>query len=63
MFRLYTKDEHDEFRTLSVPEIQRSNLAQAVLQLKALGIRDVMSFGWVTPPSAELVAHALEVSD
>ena len=60
-FRLFTEES---FRTLDAatpPEIQRSNLAPTILQLKALGIDNVMQFGFLTPPPAELVARALEL--
>jgi len=32
-----------------------------ILQLKALGINDVMKFGWVSAPPAESVIRGLEV--
>lgn len=34
----------------TAPEIQRMNLASVVLQLKALGIDDVLSFDFMDPP-------------
>ncbi|RKU47387.1 hypothetical protein DL546_007169 [Coniochaeta pulveracea] len=60
-FRLYTEES---FRTLpdaTVPEIQRSNLAPFILQLKALGIDNVLRFDFLTPPPAELMTKALEL--
>jgi ATP-dependent RNA helicase DDX35 len=45
----------------TVPEIQRSNLAPVILQLKALGIDDIVRFNFLTPPPAELVIRALEL--
>lgn len=38
----------------AVPEMQRSDLAATVLQLKALGIDNVMTFEWLAPPPAEV---------
>lgn len=38
----------------TLPEIQRSNLAWMVLQLKALGIDEVMTFDFISQPSAEV---------
>ena len=44
-----------------MPEIQRSNLAPTILQLKALGIDNVARFNFITPPPAELIIRALEL--
>ena len=38
----------------AVPEMQRSDLANAVLQLKSLGIDNIMSFDWLAPPPSEV---------
>ena len=43
------------------PEVQRSNLAPAVLQLKALGVDDVVHFDFPSPPPARHLAVALEI--
>lgn len=39
----------------------RSNLAPVILQLKALGIDNVLRFDFLTPPPAELMIRALEL--
>jgi len=44
----------------SAPEIVRSDLTTPILQLKALGIDDLVKFEWVTNPPAESVLRALE---
>ena len=36
--------------------MQRSDLASTVLQLKSLGIDNIMSFEWLAPPPAEVCA-------
>jgi len=41
--------------------MQRSNLATVVLQLKALGIDDVLHFDFMSPPPAEMMIRALEL--
>lgn len=41
-------------RGLAVPEMQRSDLSGAVLQLKSLGIDNIMTFEWLAPPPAEV---------
>lgn len=34
----------------TVPEIQRTNLANTVLLLKAMGINDLLNFDFMDPP-------------
>jgi ATP-dependent RNA helicase DDX35 len=60
-YRLYTETAYHGLPQTTVPEIQRSNLAPVLLQLKALGIDNVARFGFLTPPPAELVIGALEL--
>ncbi|CEJ00506.1 hypothetical protein RMCBS344292_14559 [Rhizopus microsporus] len=60
-FRLYTEETYNSLRDTSIPEIQRSNLAPVILQLKALGIDNVLRFDFLTPPPAELMTRALEL--
>ncbi|KIH95249.1 ATP-dependent RNA helicase DDX35 [Sporothrix brasiliensis 5110] len=60
-FRLYTEDSYLALPDANVPEIQRSNLAPVVLQLKALGIDNVLRFPYFTPPPTELMTKALEL--
>lgn len=60
-YRLYTEAAFNSLDEATVPEIQRSNLAPTILQLKALGIDDIARFDFFTPPPAELVIRALEL--
>lgn len=60
-FRLYTEGSYRALNDTNVPEIQRSNLAPFILQLKALGIDNVVRFDFLTPPPAELMIKALEL--
>lgn len=59
-FRLYTKfaymNEMDESTT---PEIQRTNLNGVVLQLKSLGINELLDFEFMDPPPTESLIGAL----
>lgn len=59
-FRLYTKfaymNEMDESTT---PEIQRTNLNGVVLQLKSLGINELLDFEFMDPPPTEALIGAL----
>lgn len=59
-YRLYTEPEFDSFLPMTVPEIQRCNLAGVMLQLMALGIPDVMNFDFMSKPSPEAVRSAVE---
>jgi ATP-dependent RNA helicase DDX35 len=43
-----------------MPEITRTDMTTPVLQLKALGIDDLMRFEWLSAPPAESVLRALE---
>ena len=45
----------------TIPEMQRSNLAGVLLQLKALGINNVLRFPFLSPPPAQSMAKALEL--
>ena len=60
-YRLYTEMSYSSMPEATVPEIQRSNLAPVILQLKALGIDNVARFDFLTPPPAELIIRALEL--
>ncbi|XP_042391527.1 pre-mRNA-splicing factor ATP-dependent RNA helicase DEAH1-like isoform X1 [Zingiber officinale] len=60
-FRLYTayNFQHD-LDDNTVPEIQRTNLANVVLTLKSLGINDLVNFDFMDPPPSEALLKALE---
>jgi ATP-dependent RNA helicase DDX35 len=60
-YRLYTESAFEALEEATVPEIQRSNLAPTILQLKALGIDNIARFDFLTPPPAELIIRALEL--
>ncbi|KAL7673714.1 hypothetical protein ACOME3_008566 [Neoechinorhynchus agilis] len=60
-FRLYTTHSFEyELEEMTVPEIQRTNLASVVLMLKSLGISDLVNFEYVDKPSSEALCIALE---
>ncbi|KND94514.1 putative ATP-dependent RNA helicase DHX35 [Tolypocladium ophioglossoides CBS 100239] len=60
-FRLYTEHYFEALPEANAPELQRSNLAPVVLQLKALGIDNVVRFDFLSPPPSELMSKALEL--
>lgn len=50
-FRLYTEKAYkNEMQENTYPEILRSNLGSVVLQLKKLGIDDLVHFDFMDPP-------------
>ncbi|KAF8525705.1 P-loop containing nucleoside triphosphate hydrolase protein [Gautieria morchelliformis] len=59
-YRLYPASTARALPPASSPEITRTDLTTPILQLKALGIDDLMKFEWVTGPPAESVLRALE---
>ncbi|KAF2495810.1 P-loop containing nucleoside triphosphate hydrolase protein [Lophium mytilinum] len=60
-FRLYTeKAFKEELIPQTYPEILRSNLSSTVLELKKLGIDDLVHFDLMDPPAPETLMRALE---
>ena len=52
-FRLYTEKAYQsEMQDNTYPEILRSNLGTVVLQLKKLGIDDLVHFDFMDPPGS-----------
>ncbi|KAI8451971.1 P-loop containing nucleoside triphosphate hydrolase protein [Phakopsora pachyrhizi] len=60
-FRLYTKDDYQALMDQTEPEICRTELTTVILQLKALGINNVVKgFEFLDPPNSIMVERALE---
>jgi len=61
-FRLYTEAAYKtEMLPSSVPELQRTNLGNTVLTLKAMGINDLLGFDFMDPPPVQTLITALEM--
>lgn len=61
-FRLYTAYNYqNDLEDNTIPEIQRTNLANVVLTLKSLGIHDLLNFDFMDPPPSEALLKALEL--
>lgn len=60
-FRLCHEDDFHKLQAFTVPEMQRSNLAFVILQLKALGIENILRFSFPSAPPSQHVIAALEV--
>ena len=60
-FRLYTEAAfQSEMLPTSIPEIQRQNLSNTILMLKAMGINDLLHFDFMDPPPPNTMLTALE---
>ena len=61
VFRLYSETIFNGMQPFTPPEMQRCDISWAVLELKALGVSDVLHFDFLSPPSAEVMSYALEL--
>ncbi|KAJ3848390.1 P-loop containing nucleoside triphosphate hydrolase protein [Lentinula lateritia] len=59
-YRLFTQESFEKLPYSIPPEITRTDMTTPLLQLKSLGIDNVMKFEWVSAPPAESVLRALE---
>ena len=60
-YRLYTETAfRGEMLSTSIPEIQRTNLGNVVLQLKAMGIHDLLGFDFMDPPPLATMVGAMQ---
>ncbi|KAL5576622.1 hypothetical protein UlMin_018321, partial [Ulmus minor] len=61
-YRLYTEEYFvNKMSVEGIPEIQGSNLVCCVIQLKVLGIDNILGFDWPASPSPEAMVRSLEV--
>ena len=59
-FRLYTELAYKtELLATSVPEIQRTNLANVVLLLKSLGVENLLDFHFMDPPPQDNILNSM----
>ncbi|XP_057662442.1 probable ATP-dependent RNA helicase DHX35 [Diorhabda carinulata] len=61
VYRLYTEDYAVKLADNTPPEMVRSNLTYPVLQIKALGIANILKFNFPSPPPLENLKGALEI--
>ena len=59
-YRLYTEEQFYCLESSTTPEIQRCNLSSIVLQLLALGVKDVVHFDFLDAPSPKAIENAWE---
>ncbi|XP_057662681.1 putative pre-mRNA-splicing factor ATP-dependent RNA helicase PRP1 [Diorhabda carinulata] len=61
-FRLYTQQTFEfQMQDSTCPEILRSNLGTVLLQLKKLGVDDIIKFDFMDSPPPEAIMRALEL--
>jgi len=59
-YRLYTEMAfRNELFANTIPEIQRTNLANTVLLLKSLGVRDLLEFDFMDPPPQDNIMNSM----
>ncbi|KAJ5231689.1 uncharacterized protein N7469_006277 [Penicillium citrinum] len=59
-YRLYTESAYkNELYIQTIPEIQRTSLANTVLLLKSLGVKDLLDFDFMDPPPQETITTSL----
>jgi pre-mRNA-splicing factor ATP-dependent RNA helicase DHX38/PRP16 len=59
-FHLFTERAFkDELYIQTIPEIQRTNLANTVLLLKSLGVKDLLDFDFMDPPPQDTITTSL----
>jgi len=60
-YRLVTEEDYKRLSINATPEMQRTAMAPVILQLKALGIHDVVHFPFLSPPPADAMLRGLEL--
>jgi ATP-dependent helicase HrpA len=59
--RLYEEEEFDSRAEFTEPEIQRTNLASVILQMKQLGFGELSDFPFLDPPDTRLISDGYRV--
>ena len=60
-FRLCSEPDFARLEEQETPEMMRSDLATMVLQLKHLGVDNIVHFEWLSPPPAANMLKAIEL--
>jgi ATP-dependent helicase HrpA len=61
--RLYSEENFAARAEYTEPEIQRTNLASVILQMKLLGFGDIESFPFIDPPDRRLIQDGYRILD
>ncbi|KAF6030406.1 DHX35 [Bugula neritina] len=60
-YRLYTESDFEKLPASQTPEMQRCDLSPAILQMKALGIVNLVKFDYIAKPPAQNMLQAVEL--
>ncbi|KAL0336543.1 UNVERIFIED_CONTAM: Pre-splicing factor ATP-dependent RNA helicase DEAH10 [Sesamum radiatum] len=60
-YRLYPENEFYKLKDSTTPEIKRCNLSNVILQLKALGIDDIIGFNFIEEPDRMAIIKSMEL--
>ena len=61
VYRLFTEQDFLALKPATVPEMQRCNMASVLLQLKCLGIDNILRFNFPARPPAQSIIRGLEL--
>ncbi|MEW8508530.1 MAG: ATP-dependent RNA helicase HrpA [Candidatus Thiodiazotropha sp.] len=59
--RLYPEEDFAARRPFTEPEIQRTNLASVILQMKLLGLGEISDFPFIDPPDHRLIKDGYRI--
>ncbi len=59
--RLYSEEEFESRAEFTEPEIQRTNLASVILQMKILGFGDIEAFPFLDPPDRRFIKDGYRI--
>ena len=59
--RLYTEEDFNERPRFMQPEIQRCNLAEVILRMKAFHLGDIDTFPFINPPNPKAIAGGYQL--
>ncbi|EPS65693.1 hypothetical protein M569_09084, partial [Genlisea aurea] len=60
-YHLYPEYEYDKLKDTTIPEIRRCNLSNVILQLKALGVDDLLGFDFIEKPDRMAIIKSMEL--
>jgi len=59
--RLYSEEDFNGRPAFTQPEIQRSNLAEVILRMKAFRLGDINTFPFIQPPTPAVIANGYKL--
>lgn len=61
VFRLYTEESYKDLPIVTPAEMRRADLSMTILNLKALGIDNILRFNFPSPPPAKNMLASIEL--